>query len=235
VLEFFHACGLMMIEGYGLTETASLAIANRPRMVRPNTVGIPGDNCRIRIADDGEILCQGGNVMRGYWHKPEATAEAIDAGGWFHTGDLGTIVEDGFVRITGRKKDLIVLSNGKKVAPQDIEATLKTSPYIADLALMGDGSQSVVALIVPAFERLQADMGAPAKRSKLAADPAVRKFIKKELDRLSVDLADFERVRKFALMDHEFSIENGELTPTLKVKRYVLSVRYKDVLAGLTN
>lgn len=235
VLEFFHACGLMMIEGYGLTETSSLAIANRPHQIRPDSVGIPGDNCRIKLAYDGEILCQGGNVMRGYWHKPEATAEAIDSDGWFHTGDLATYIEDGFIRITGRKKDLIVLSNGKKVAPQDIEARLKTSPYISDLALMGDGSQSVVALIVPAFERLQEDFGAPAKRNELAADPAVRRVIKKELDELSEHLADFERVRKFALMDHEFSIENGELTPTLKVKRYVLSVRYRDLLADLMN
>jgi long-chain acyl-CoA synthetase len=187
----------------------------------------------VRIAEDGEILCKGDNVMRGYWHKPEATAEAIDADGWFHTGDLGEFVEGKFIRITGRKKDLIVLSNGKKVAPQDIEAKLRTSPYITDLALMGDGSQSVIALIVPAFERLQKDIGAPEDRTALAADPSVRKFIKKELENLSEQLADFEKVRRFALIDHEFSIESGELTPTLKVKRHVLSVRYKDVLADL--
>ncbi|HEY3411698.1 MAG TPA: long-chain fatty acid--CoA ligase [Armatimonadota bacterium] len=235
VMEFFHACGLMMIEGYGLTETSSLAIANRANNIRPNSVGLPGDNNEIRIAEDGEILCRGGNVMRGYWRKPEATAEAITADGWFHTGDLGTYIEDGFIRITGRKKDLIVLSNGKKVAPQDIEANLKTSPYITDLALMGDGSQSVVALIVPAFDRLQEENGAPMDRAALASDPEVRRFIKKELDRLSVHLADFEKVRKFALMDHEFSIENGELTPTLKVKRHVLTARYKDILADLMN
>lgn len=235
VLEFFHACGLMMIEGYGLTETSSLAIANRPHNLRPNSVGLPGDNNEIRIAEDGEILCRGGNVMRGYWHKPEATAEAISPDGWFHTGDLGEKIEDGFIRITGRKKDLIVLSNGKKVAPQDIEAKLKTSPYITDLALMGDGSQSVVALIVPAFERLQEETGAPTDRAALAASPEVRRFIKKEIEQLSEHLADFEKVRKFALMDHEFSIENGELTPTLKVKRHVLTVRYKDVLAELMN
>ena len=235
VMEFFHACGLMMIEGYGLTETSSLAIANRPHNIRPNSVGVPADNNEVRLAEDGEILCRGGNVMRGYWHKPEASAEAISPDGWFHTGDLGAYIEDGFIRITGRKKDLIVLSNGKKVAPQDVEAKLKTSPYITDLALMGDGSQSVVALIVPAFDRLHAEIEAPSDRAALAASQEVRRFIKKELDRLSEHLADFEKVRKFALMDHEFSIENGELTPTLKVKRHVLTVRYKDVLADLMN
>jgi long-chain acyl-CoA synthetase len=171
--------------------------------------------------------------MRGYWNKPEATAEAIDAEGWFHTGDLAEWTEDGFVKITGRKKDLIVLSNGKKVAPQDIEEKLKTSPYISDLALMGDGSQSVVALIVPNFERLRHELSLPDDRAAIANDPEARKVIKRELDRLAEGLADFERVRKFALMDHEFTIENGELTPTLKVKRHVLTQRYKDTLAEL--
>jgi long-chain acyl-CoA synthetase len=232
-MEFFTACGLPILEGYGLTETASLVTANRPGAMRPGTVGTPAPNAEIRIADDGEILCRGAGLMRGYWNKPAATAEAIDADGWFHTGDLGEWTPDHFLRITGRKKDLIVLSNGKKVAPQDIEEMLKSSPYITDLALMGDGSQSVVALIVPNFDRLLKETGAP-DRAALAASPEAHAVIKKELQRLSTALADFEKVRKFALLDHEFTIENDELTPTLKVKRHVLAQRYADTLKALT-
>lgn len=233
VMEFFAAVGLTIIEGYGLTETTSLVLANRPGNMRPGTVGYPPDNLEVSLAPDGEILTRGAGVMRGYWNQPRATAEAIDAEGWFHTGDLGEWTPEGFMRITGRKKDLIVLSNGKKVAPQDIEETLKSSPYITDLALLGDGTQSVIALIVPNFERLQEEFNLPQDRAALAEDPAARKVVKRELERLSTGLADFERVRRFALMDHEFTVENGELTPTLKVKRYVLTDRYKDLLANL--
>jgi long-chain acyl-CoA synthetase len=233
-MEFFTACGLPILEGYGLTETASLVTANRPGAMRPATVGTPAPNAEIRLADDGEILCRGAGLMRGYWNKPEVTAEAIDGDGWFHTGDLGEWTPDRFLRITGRKKDLIVLSNGKKVAPQDIEEMLKGSPYISDLALMGDGSQSVVALIVPNFERLQAEITTTADRAALAASADAHAVIKKELHRLSTGLADFERIRRFALLDHEFTVENGELTPTLKVKRHVLAERYADTLKDLT-
>ncbi|HEY3269524.1 MAG TPA: long-chain fatty acid--CoA ligase [Armatimonadota bacterium] len=233
VMEFFNACGLQMIEGYGLTETTSVVTANHPGDMRPGSIGQPSPNVELTIAPDGEIICRGKGVMRRYWNKPAATAEAIDADGWFHTGDVGEWMEGTFLRITGRKKDLIVLSNGKKVAPQDIEARLKSSPYITDLALMGDGSQSVVAMIVPNFDRLAAELKLPPDRSAIAASPEAKKAIKRELDRLSAHLADFEKVRKFALMDHEFTVESGELTPTLKVKRHVLTQRYADVLAEL--
>lgn len=232
-MMFFHAIGMPILEGYGLTETTSLLTVGRPGAVRAGTVGLVSYGSEVILDEDNEILCRGGGVARGYWNKPEETRNAMTENGWFRTGDLGAWVEDRFLVITGRKKDILVLSNGKNVAPQSIEERLKASPYITDVAVMGDGAPAVVALVVPAFERLQTEFQAPQDRKALISDPAVRKIIKKEIDRLSEGLADFERVRRFALLEREFSIENGELTPTLKVKRYVLAQEYYDVLARL--
>ena len=172
--------------------------------------------------------------MRGYWHLPEATAEAIDADGWFHSGDIGEIDGDGYVKITDRKKDILVLANGKKVAPQPIETLLKHSPYISEIVLLGDKSETVKALVVPNFDALKTwakEQGQekPTNES-LVADPAVRKLIKGDIDARSKDLADFEKVKRFALIDHTFSIEAGELTPTLKVKRKVVAEKYGALL-----
>jgi len=235
--EFFHAFGILILEGYGLTETSPVVAVNRPNDYRFGTVGKPIPGVEVRIAEDGEILVRGPNVMLGYYNKPAETAEAIDPDGWFHTGDLGMLDADGFLRITGRKKDIIVLANGKNVAPVPIEEQLKTSPYISEAVLFGDEQDVITALIVPHFERTRewAKMqGLPAQSdAELVELPEVKQLIKREIDRLTTHLADFEKVRRFTLIDHPFSIETGELTPTLKVRRHFIKQRYAKELEAM--
>jgi long-chain acyl-CoA synthetase len=188
----------------------------------------------VTIAPDGEILTRGPSLMRGYFGKPEATQAAIDAEGWFHTGDIGEINAEGMLKITDRKKDIIVLANGKNVAPQPIEALIKQSPYIGEVVLIGDKQNVITAIIVPAFDRLKAwaksnelptgDMEELVRRAE------TRKLIKEEIDRLSVNLADFERVKRFEIVSQPFTIEGGELTPTLKVKRKVIIQKYSSLI-----
>jgi long-chain acyl-CoA synthetase len=235
--EFFHAFGILILEGYGLTETSPVVSVNRPTDYRFGTVGKPIPGVQVRIADDGEILVRGPNVMLGYYNKPAETAEVIDPDGWFHTGDLGSRDADGFLSITGRKKDIIVLANGKNVAPVPIEEQLKTSPYIAEAVLFGDEQDVITALIVPQFERLRewAKMQGLLVQSDadLVALPEVKQLIKQEIDRLTSHLAEFEKVRRFTLLDHPFSIETGELTPTLKVRRHFIKQRYAKELEAM--
>jgi long-chain acyl-CoA synthetase len=235
--EFFHAFGILILEGYGLTETSPVVSVNRPTDYRFGTVGKPIPGVQVRIADDSEILVRGPNVMLGYYNKPAETAEVIDSDGWFHTGDLGSRDADGFLSITGRKKDIIVLANGKNVAPVPIEEQLKTSPYIAEAVLFGDEQDVITALIVPQFERLRewAKMQGLLVQSdaELVALPEVKQLIKQEIDRLTSHLAEFEKVRRFTLLDHPFSIETGELTPTLKVRRHFIKQRYAKELEAM--
>lgn len=234
--EFFTALGVTILEGYGLTETSPVVAVNRPEKYKFGTVGLPLRGVEVKIAEDGEICVRGPNVMLGYYNKPQETAEALDADGWFHTGDVGGFDEDGFLHITDRKKDLIVLANGKKVAPQPIENALKASPYISQLVLLGDRQSTVAALIVPAFERLKQfaqERGIPHDDGDLLKHPEVNRLIREEIDRLSTHLADFEKIRRFALLDREFTIEDGEMTPTLKIRRRVVMEKYRDVIQGL--
>jgi long-chain acyl-CoA synthetase len=233
---FFEALGVRVLEGYGLTECPVISL-NRPERPRPGTVGPTLDELEVKIAPDGEILSRGPSLMRGYFGKPQATEEAIDSEGWFHTGDIGELTPEGSLRITDRKKDIIVLANGKNVAPQPIEATLKQSAYIQEAVLIGDKQNAIVAIIVPAFDRLKAwakDHELPTTDvAELARRPDVRKLFKEELDRASAGLADFEKVKKFTLAAQPFSIEGGELTPTLKVKRKVIAEKYADEIAQM--
>jgi long-chain acyl-CoA synthetase len=232
---FFEALGVRILEGYGLTEIPVICL-NRPENPVLGTVGPPLPEMEVMIAADGEILARGPSLMRGYFGKPEATAEAIDSEGWFHTGDIGELSPAGILRITDRKKDIIVLANGKNVAPQPIEAALKQSPYVAEIVLIGDKQNAIVAIVVPAFDRLKAW----AKQRELPLDPAelikhaeTRKLIKDELDQYSAGLADFEKVKRFTLIDSPFSIEGGELTPTLKVKRKFIAQKYAHLIEQL--
>ncbi len=231
---FFQAVGAPILEGYGLTETTGPAAANRAEHLRLGTVGLAFPGCEVRRADDGELLVRGRNVMRGYWNQPDATAEVLDGDGWFHTGDIGEIAPDGTITITDRKKDLLVLANGKKVAPQPIETMLKRSPWIADAVLLGDGSGTVGALILPDFDRLKAWGKEHDRDTKdvaaLAADPDVRRLLKKEVDGLSGDLADFERIKRLAVLPAPLTIEGGELTPTLKIRRKAVAEKYGALL-----
>jgi long-chain acyl-CoA synthetase len=233
--EFFLAAGLPLYEGYGLTETAPALAVNYPGRARLGTVGPALPNVELRIAEDGEILARGPNVMQGYWNRPDDTA-AVLKDGWFHTGDIGEI-DDGFLRITDRKKDLLVTSGGKKVAPQPIEARLKKHPLVAEAVVVGDRRRFPAALIVPAFDvlgdRLRA-LGLPAgERDALVLRDDVLGLYREVVDALNRDLAQFEQVKQIALLPAEFTIAGGELTPTLKVKRRVVEARWRDTIERL--
>jgi long-chain acyl-CoA synthetase len=236
IAEFFQGIGIPIIEGYGLTETSPILTVNPPGAPRAGTVGraIPG--VELRIAADGEILARGPNIMSGYYHKPEATAEALHDG-WFHTGDIGALDEDGYLRITDRKKDLLVTSGGKKIAPQPIEAVMKRNPLVAEAVLLGDRRRFAAALIVPSFtvlERRLKDLGRPpAPRAELVRRPDVIALYQEIVDALNRDLSQFERIRKVALLNAEFSIASGELTPTMKVKRKVVEERCRREIEEL--
>jgi len=232
--EFFGAVGLQILEGYGLTETSPVIAVNRLERFKPGTVGPPLPGVEVKIAQDGEILTRGPHVMKGYYNKPQATAEAIDAEGWFHTGDVGLIDADGMLMITDRKKDLIVTSGGKNIAPQPIENVLKQSPLVAEVVMIGDRRNYASALVVPNFDALDKwarDKGlSGVPREELLRKPEVVALYEKAIHDLTPHLAQFERIKKVALLPHEFTLEAGELTPTLKVKRRVIEQKYKDVI-----
>jgi long-chain acyl-CoA synthetase len=233
---FFLGIGVQMLEGYGLSETSVMTV-NRPDRQRIGTVGTLLPNVEVKLAEDGEILMRGQGRMQGYFKKPEATAEAIDSEGWFRTGDIGEFSPDGYLKITDRKKDILVLTNGKKVAPQPIEAQLKHSGYIGEAVLFGDKQPTICALLVPAFDKLLAwakskdlptnDMGI------LLARPEVQELFKDEVRKFTPELADYERIKRFKLVDKPFSIDGGELTPTLKVKRKFVAQKYADLLDAM--
>jgi long-chain acyl-CoA synthetase len=234
IAEFFHAAGILILEGYGLTETSPVISVNCPDRWKFGTVGPVVPGVEVEIAEDGEILSRGPHIMQGYFNKPSDTAEAIDADGWFHTGDIGEIDAEGFLTITDRKKNILVLSNGKNVAPQPIENQLKQSPYISEIMLLGDQRSTVSALIVPSFDELKEF----AAEQQLEAEdiPAllqtqeVQRLIRSEINQYSADFADFERVRRFTLVAEEFSEKSGEMTPTLKLKRSVVMENHKAAI-----
>ncbi len=236
VAEFYMAFGLLVLQGYGLSETTAASCLNHPERSKYWTVGEPFAGVEVKFADDGEILIRGQSVMKGYWNKPEQTAEAIDSEGWFHTGDIGEW-EGKLVKITDRKKDLLVLINGKKVAPQPLESKLTASQFISEAVVLGDNLDHCVALIIPNFahvrERLKEQGIEEPDDAALAERQETRALIKTQVDKLNKTLASFEMIKKFALLDHPFSLEAGELTPSLKVKRKVVKERYKDLIATL--
>lgn len=233
--EFFIGAGVQIYEGYGLTETSPVICVNGPGRQRIGTVGRPLRGVEVRIAEDGEILTRGPHVMKGYFNKPQATAEAIDAQGWFHTGDIGKL-EDGYLSITDRKKDLIVLAGGKKAAPQPIESELKKSPYVGLPIVIGDRQKFLAALIVPNFERLRdwaAAGGRTLRPEVIDADPEVRRLFQQEIDAYNADRPHHEQIRAFALLPADLTVEDGSITPTLKVKRRILESRYHSLIEGM--
>jgi long-chain acyl-CoA synthetase len=227
--RFFYSAGLTILEGYGLTETSPVTNVNTQKNFRIGTVGLPVPGTEIRIAEDGEILVRGPQVMKGYLGRPEATAEAITEDGWFHTGDIGEM-EDGFLRITDRKKDILVTAGGKNIAPQPIENLLKKNVFIDQAVMVGDGRRFASMLIVPAFPNVvtwaQAQGIATTDRVELCAHPEVQKMIHDVVMKELEDLARFELPKKLALLPTEFTVESGALTPTQKVKRRVVEQRY---------
>jgi long-chain acyl-CoA synthetase len=234
LLEFFWSVGVPVYQGYGLTETSPIVSVNIPGANRPGSVGRPIRNVQVKIADDGEILVQGPLVMKGYWQKPADTAEAFTADGWLKTGDVGRLDQDGYLYVTDRKKDLIKTAAGKFIAPQPIENKLKTSPYITNAVLIGDRLRYVSALIVPNFAAISAkaaDQGLKFTSSQeQAAHPWVRQLIQGEIERLTPHLAQFETIKRFVLLDHDFSFEGGQLTYSMKVKRHIVAQRYHELI-----
>jgi long-chain acyl-CoA synthetase len=236
VAKFFYGAKILIFEGYGLTETSPVVSANTHSDMRLGTVGKPVPGTEIMIAEDGEILLRGPQIMVGYYNLPEATAEAIDSEGWFHSGDIGEIDADGFLKITDRKKDLIVTAAGKNIAPQTVENRVKQSPFIDEAVMIGDRRPYPILLVVPNQVKLQewaSGSGIGLTGAALLEDGRVRSKIEEEALGNMADFARFERPKKVALLSGEFTVESGVLTPTQKVKRRVVQERFSDVIESL--
>lgn len=234
--KFFYAAGLTILEGYGLTETSPVIAVNTPQDFRIGTVGRPVEGVEVMIAADGEILTRGASVMKGYYNAPEATAEAIDSEGWFHTGDIGEL-RDGFLAITDRKKDIIVTAGGKNIAPQPIENLVKTNKYVSQAVMIGDKRKFPSILIVPNFEQLESWAKRRniiwTDRAQLLKMPTIQAKMEKEVNSKIEGLAHYEMPKKVGLLEHDFSLEKGEMTPTQKVKRRVVDKHYKDLIDSM--
>jgi long-chain acyl-CoA synthetase len=237
IARFFHAAGMPILEGYGLTETSPVIAVNTFKHVRLGTVGLPIPGVEVKIAPDGEVITRGPNVMVGYYRKPEATAEALDDEGWFHTGDIGLLDADGFLRITDRKKDLIVTAGGKNIAPQPIEGLVKTSKFVSNAVMLGDRRRFPIMLVVPNLQTLTAWAAAQgigvSDPAALLALPEVQSKMDREVRTTLRDLAGFEVPKKLLLLPQDFSVEAGELTPTLKIKRRVVEQRHRAAIEEL--
>jgi long-chain acyl-CoA synthetase len=229
--EFFHGAGLLILEGYGLTETVGAAFLNRREAFRFGTVGPALDVVEVKIADDGEILLRGPSVFRQYYNNPAATAESVEPDGWFHSGDIG-VLEDGFLRITDRKKDLIVTAGGKKIAPQALENALKSrSPLFSQVLVFGDKRPFCVALVTLSDEARKRFGGKDG--ATLASSAEVRAALQKEVDGLNDGLASYESIKRFAILPEDLTEASGDLTPKLSIKRKVVIEKYWGVIEGL--
>jgi long-chain acyl-CoA synthetase len=235
--EFFWSINLSVLEGYGLTETAPVIASNVPKKNKVGTVGMPISHVQVRIANDGEIQVKGPCVMQGYFHKPDQTREVLSSDGWFSTGDIGRLDQDGYLIITDRKKELLKTAAGKFVAPAPIENLLKQSPFITNAIVVGDKRKFVSVLIVPNFAGIENEARKNNKDfqgpSQIIVDPWVRDLLSREIERLTSSLAQYEKPKRFALLEQDFTFASGELTYTLKIKRRVIEGRYKDLIAKL--
>ncbi|HYU51952.1 MAG TPA: long-chain fatty acid--CoA ligase [Gemmatimonadaceae bacterium] len=234
--KFFYAAGLVILEGYGLTETSPVIAVNTPKDFRIGTVGKLIEGAEVKIAADGEILTRGPHVMKGYYNKPEATREAIEPDGWFHTGDIGEL-QDGFLAITDRKKDIIVTAGGKNIAPQPLENKVKTNKYVAQAVMLGDKRKFPSMLVVPNFDQLEKWAMKRniiwTDRAQLLRMPTIQAKMEKEVNKELAGAAHFEIPKKIGLLEHDFTIERGELTPTQKVKRRAIDKRYKAMIDAM--
>jgi long-chain acyl-CoA synthetase len=237
IAEFFHAAGILICEGYGLTETSPVLTCNTPAHVRFGTVGQVVPNVEVKIAADGEILARGPNVMSGYYHRPEDTREVLSEDGWFATGDIGEFDADNYLRITGRKKDIIVTSGGKNIAPRNLEAELLMDPAIEQAVIIGDKRHYLTALIVPNFEELERWAKAEGiiyhSHADLVLQPKVIAHIEAVVAKLSAHHPSYEQLKKIRLLPRTFSQETGELTPTLKVKRRFIMETYANLIEDM--
>lgn len=235
--EFFEAMGILIIEGYGLTESSPVISCNRVDDYKFGTVGKPLPGVEVKIGEDGEILARGPNIMKGYYKNKKATDEAIDKDGWLHTGDIGEFDKQGFLRITDRKKHLFKTSGGKYIAPQQLESLFTRSKFIDQFVLIGDNKTFLSALITPDFEAIKEYADAHKivydRVEDLAHNPEIYKLIEKDIQTLQRNLASYERIRKFVILDKPFTIEDGELTPTLKVRRKIIEERYAHLIKDI--
>ncbi|GIW82018.1 MAG: hypothetical protein KatS3mg105_3825 [Gemmatales bacterium] len=235
IAQAYFDAGLLILQGYGLTETSPVISFNRKDCYKLDSVGQPLPNVEVKIADDGEVLTRGPHVMKGYWNNPQATADAIQEG-WFHTGDLGRLDDDGFLYITGRKKELLVLSNGKKVVPTCIEGLLVADECIDQAVVYGEGKNFLTALIVPHWDNLRRELDV-AKKDKpaeeLANDPDVHAVLHRRIDNALADVSSWEHVRRFIVLPTPFSVAADELTVSLKIRRNVILQKYADRLEAL--
>jgi long-chain acyl-CoA synthetase len=234
--EFFFAAGLLVCQGYGLTETAPVISCNSPGAFKFGTVGRPLKGCEVKIGACGEILVRGENVMKGYYKKPQETQAAF-VDGWFKTGDVGVMDADGFLRVTDRLKDLIITAQGKNIAPQHIETVVGKDYYIEQIAIVGEKRKYISALIVPAFEALEHYAEAHrirfCTREELIQRPEIIEFYRKRIEAASSELTHYEKIIRFALLPAEFTQAEGHLTPTLKVKRSLIAEKYKELIDAM--
>jgi long-chain acyl-CoA synthetase len=236
ILEFFYACGVTVLEGWGMTETTALGTVNTLDNMKFGTVGRPLPGVELKIADDGEILIKGPHVFREYWRNPDATRDAFTGDGWMQTGDLGSIDDEGYLTITGRKKDIIITAGGKNLTPSNLENDLKQSRYVSQAVMYGDRRPYPVALITLDPDEIAPwakERGLPEDMAALVERDEVRRLIQDVLDRANAKYAQVEQIKKFALLDHDLTQESGDLTPTLKLKRNVVNERYANVFEGL--
>jgi long-chain acyl-CoA synthetase len=235
ILRFFDAAGVLVIEGWGMTETSTAATIATPEEFKFGTIGKPFPGCDVKIADDGEILVKGPNVFQGYYKNEEATRETVRAG-WLHTGDIGEIDDDGFIKITGRKKDIIITAGGKNITPANLEAEIKQHPLVSQCVVIGDRRPYLVALVTLDPEEAATfakENALPEEPAELAATPQVRAVIQAHIDQINQKFARVEQVKKFEILPQDLSQAGGELTPTLKVKRAVVGEKYADAVEGL--
>jgi long-chain acyl-CoA synthetase len=235
ILRFFDAAGVTVVEGWGMTETSTAATIATPEDFKIGTIGKPFPDCEIRIADDGEILVKGPNVFQGYYKNEEATRETI-VDGWLHTGDLGEMDSEGYLKITGRKKDIIITAGGKNITPANLEAEIKQSPWVSQCVVVGDRRPYLIALVTLDPEevaKLAEEKGWPADPAQIAQQPEMRELIQHHIDSINENFARVEQIKKFAILPEDLSQEGGELTPTMKVKRAAVTEKHADTIEQL--
>ena len=235
ILRFFDAAGVLVLEGWGMTETSTAATISTPDDFKVGTIGKPFPGCEVKIAEDGEILVKGPNVFQGYHKNPEATAETI-VDGWLHTGDIGEVEPDGFIKITGRKKDIIITAGGKNITPANLEAEIKQHPLVSQCVVVGDRRPYLVALVTLDPEeavKYAQENNLTEDPAQLAANPDVKAAIEAHVDKINQNFARVEQVKKISILPHDLSQESGELTPTLKVKRAVVAQKHEDAIEQL--
>jgi long-chain acyl-CoA synthetase len=235
ILRFFDAAGVLVLEGWGMTETSTAATISTPEDFKVGTIGKPFPGCEVKIADDGEILVKGPNVFQGYHKNPQATAETI-VNGWLHTGDIGEIEVDGFIKITGRKKDIIITAGGKNITPANLEAEIKQHPLVSQCVVVGDRRPYLVALVTLDPEeavKYAQENNLPEDPAQLAQNPDVKTAIEAHVEKINQNFARVEQVKKISILPDDLSQESGELTPTLKVKRAVVAQKHEDAIEQL--